>query len=62
MRQKELKYNFEILTENEKLSPNGYQPNQDLLLLSLYTLIPPLRNEMKLLDFIFEKQTEGDWI
>ena len=62
MRQKELKYNFDILTESEKLSPNGYKLNQDLLLLSLYTLIPPLRNEVKLLDFTFEKQTEGDWI
>jgi len=36
--------------------------NQDLLLLSLYSLIPPLRGEVKTLKFAKTPQRAGDWV
>ena len=59
---------FEIVLETQKkleetfiLNPT-YQNNQDLLLLSLYSLIPTLRDELKLLEFTTTKQDKGDWL
>jgi hypothetical protein len=36
--------------------------NHDLLFLSLYSLIPPLRNEIKHLNFTHTKKEDGDYI
>jgi hypothetical protein len=36
--------------------------NNDFLLLSLYSLIPPLRNEVKHLNFRHSKKEDGDYI
>ena len=36
--------------------------NQDLLIISLYSLIPIMRDELKLLEFTNTKQKEGDFI
>lgn len=43
-------------------STKAYDLNNDLLLLSLYCLIPPLRNEIKHLKFTTTSKTTGDWI
>ena len=48
--------------ENEFLSNKSYKTNQDLLLLSLYSLIPVMRDELKLLEFTDIKHNEGDFI
>ncbi len=40
----------------------AYDMNNDLLLLSLYSLIPPLRNEAKHLKFTHSKKDNGDYI
>jgi hypothetical protein len=59
---------FEIVLETQKkleetfISNPTYQNNQDLLLLSLYSLIPTLRDELKLLEFTTVKQDTGDWL
>ena len=45
-----------------KLNIRAYDRNQDLILLSLYVLRPPLRNEIKELKFTSKNETEGDWI
>ena len=47
--------------ENKKTKP-AFAVNQDLLLLSLYCLIPPLRAEVKTLKFTKTRQDKGDWI
>ena len=59
---------FEIVLETQKKleeefkkHPN-YQNNQDLLLVSLYSLIPTQRDELKLLEFTTTKKTDGDYI
>jgi len=62
LKQITLEQQFKNLTEDEKLTQKGYNLNQDLLLLSLYTLIPPLRDEVKTLEFTFKKETKGDFI
>ena len=62
LKQIQLEQQFKNLTEDEKLTQKGYNLNQDLLLLSLYTLIPPLRDEIKTLEFTFQKETKGDFI
>jgi hypothetical protein len=36
--------------------------NIDLFLLSLYSIIPPLRNEVKYLNFTHSKKDDGDYI
>ena len=59
-KQKELKKQFELITN--KQSTIAYDLNQDLLLISLYSLIPPLRNEPKTLKFTNSFQEKGDWI
>ena len=59
-KQKELQKQFEIL--RNKQSRIGYDLNQDLLLVSLYSLIPPLRLEPMTLKFTDKTQKEKDWI
>lgn len=39
-----------------------YKTNQDLLLISLYSLIPVMRDELKLLEFTTTKKDDGDYI
>jgi len=39
-----------------------YKTNQDLLLISLYSLIPVMRDELKLLEFTTTKRNDGDYI
>ena len=59
---------FEIVLETQKkleekfISNPTYQNNQDLLLLSLYSLIPIERDEVKSLEFTTTKQDKGDWL
>ena len=59
-KQKQLQDQFEAI-EN-KLTTRAYDLNQDLLLVSLYSLIPPLRNEIKSLKFTNTVQRKEDWI
>lgn len=59
-KQKELEYNFNRISN--KRTRDGYFLNQDLVLLSLYSLIPPLRNEPKTIEFTTTKQDKGNWI
>ena len=60
LKQKELYNRFYMITN--KYTKTAYNLNQDLVLLSLYSLIPPLRNEVKLLEFTFTSKREGDYI
>ena len=46
----------------KKDTVQAYDLNQELLLVSLYSLIPPLRNEVKTLKFNTSAQQQGDWI
>lgn len=48
--------------EKEFEANQSYKTNQDLLLLSLYSLIPVLRDEIKLLEFTTTKMDDGDYI
>ena len=59
-RQNQLEERFDRIANKD--SQEGYILNQDLLLLSLYCLIPPLRNEVKVLEFTTSKQDAGNWI
>ena len=59
-RQKQLEDAFNQMRNKD--TKEGYALNQDLLLLSLYCLIPPLRNEPKQLSFTDEDHVEKDWI
>ena len=59
-KQKQLQEQFEAI-EN-KQTAKAYDLHQDLLLVSLYSLIPPLRNEVKSLKFTTTVQREGDWV
>ena len=59
-KQKELEKQFELV--RNKKSVIGYDLNQDLLLVSLYSLIPPLRKEPMTLKFSNTFQQNGDWI
>ena len=45
-----------------KHTKQAYDLNNDLLLLSLYTLIPPLRNEIKHLKFTHSNKNDYDYI
>lgn len=50
--QKKMESTFSVMRTTEDVkSTKLYDYNNDLLLLSLYTLIPPLRNEVKFLEF-----------
>ena len=59
-KQKELQMQFEMI--QSKQTKTAYDVNQDLLLLSLYSLIPPLRNEVKTLKFSKTIKESGDWV
>ena len=48
--------------EDDFLSNKSYKSNQDLLLISIYSLIPVLRDELKLLEFTNVKRDDGDYI
>jgi hypothetical protein len=52
--------NFQSIVNKE--STTAYDTNQDLLLVSLYSLIPPLRREIFNLKFTNTTQQKGDWI
>jgi hypothetical protein len=58
--QKELQIKFDNMDKKDTVK--AYDVNQELLLVSLYSLIPPLRNEVKTLKFNSLTQTEGDWV
>jgi len=59
-KQKQLQNQFENI-EN-KNTAKAYDLNQDLLLVSLYSLIPPLRNEIKTLKLTKTSQRKEDWV
>lgn len=59
-KQKELENKFYSL--QNKQSKLAYEINNDLLLLSLYSLIPPLRNEIKHLNFTHSRKKDKDYI
>ena len=59
-KQKELEKQFELI--KDKKTTTAYDLNQDLLLVSLYSLIPPLRNEVKTLKFSKHYHDREDWI
>jgi hypothetical protein len=59
-KQKSLENQFYSI--QNKHTKMAYDINNDLLLLSLYSLIPPLRNEVKHLDFTHTKKDDGDYI
>lgn len=59
-KQKELQTQFEMI--QNKRTQSAYDLNQDLLLVSLYSLIPPLRNEVKTLKFSKTIKDRGDWV
>jgi hypothetical protein len=48
--------------EKEFEANQSYKTNQDLLLISLYSLIPVMRDELKLLEFTTTKNNDGDYI
>jgi hypothetical protein len=59
-KQKSLENTFNSI--QNKQTKAAYEMNNDLLLLSLYSLIPPLRNEVKHLNFTHSKKDDGDYI
>lgn len=59
-KQKELEAKFDLI--QNKRTATAYDLNQDLILISLYSLIPPLRNEIKTLKFTKEVKRREDWI
>ena len=60
--EKEMIEKYELMTDIEKLSDKGYALNQNLLLLGFYTLMPPLRDEPKTLEFTFTYKKDKDYI
>ena len=59
-KQSELQKQFELI--KNKNTRIAYDLNQDLLLVSLYSLIPPLRAEPLTLKFTTQTQRKEDWI
>jgi hypothetical protein len=59
-KQMELEIAFKFM-ENKKTT-KAYDLNNDLLLISLYSLRPPLRNEVKHLEFTTTTKRKGDYI
>lgn len=59
-RQKQLKAEFEAISK--KNTQEAYSVNLDYLLLSLYTLIPPLRGEIKSLEFTDREKDNGNYL
>ena len=62
LKQLDLERKFNDLSTQQQLSIEGFKLNQELLLVSLYCLIPPLRDEPKTLQFTTTKEEEGDWV
>ena len=58
-KQKVLQKQFELLKNKKSLI--GYDLNQDLLLISLYSLIPPLRQEVMTLKFSKKLEKKDNW-
>jgi hypothetical protein len=59
--QKDLEEKFNALSDKKTIK--AYNLNNDLLLISLYSLIPPLRNEVKMLEFTTQhKHNKKDYI
>lgn len=59
--QKELEDEFNAIEDKDTVQ--AYDLNNDLLLLSMYCLMPPLRNEVKLLEFTSElKASDKDYV
>jgi hypothetical protein len=59
-KQKELQKQFELI--KNKNSRIAYDLNQDLVLISLYSLIPPLRQEVMTLKFSKKLERKDDWV
>ena len=59
-KQKQLERQFYSI--QNKHTKRAYELNNDLLLLSLYSLIPPLRNEIKHLNFTIQRKRDNDYI
>jgi hypothetical protein len=59
-KQKELQKQFELI--KNKNSTIAYDLNQDLVLISLYSLIPPLRQEVMTLKFSKKLERKDDWV
>lgn len=60
-KQQSLQEAFNVLVQNQQTqSKNAFKLNQDLLLLSLYSLIPSARNDIKTLSFIENTPDEND--
>ena len=59
-KQKQLERQFYSL--QNKRTKQAYELNNDLLLLSLYSLIPPLRNEVKHLKFTHSNKNDYDYL
>ena len=59
-KQKQLERQFYSI--QNKHTKKAYELNNDLLLLSLYSLIPPLRNEIKHLNFTIQRKRDNDYI
>lgn len=59
-RQRQLKAEFDLI--GNKNSQEAYSLNLDYVLLSMYTLIPPLRGEIKSLEFTDIKKDNGNYL
>ncbi len=59
-KQKELQKQFELIRNKKSLI--DYDLNQDLLLVSLYSLIPPLRQENMTLKFSKTLERKDNWM
>jgi len=59
-KQKQLKEEFDSL--KNKATKTAYKINQDLVLVSLYSLIPPNRDEIKELYFTTTLKTDNDYV
>ena len=59
-KQKQLERQFYSI--QNKHTKQAYELNNDLLLLSMYSLIPPLRNEIKHLNFTIQRKRDNDYI
>jgi len=56
------KLNIQFQAIQNKNSVNAYDINQNLILVSLYSLIPPLRKELFTIKFTTQSKRNGDWV
>lgn len=61
-KEKDMFNEFNSMTEQEKVSQKGYNLNQNILLLGFYTLIAPLRDEPKTLEYTFTDKKDKDYV